>query len=79
MARVADVETLDALFQAHDVRGLVRMYCELDGLVVSQSDGSFNVRPSHTEPPLGLNAEGKDHATMVEVRDAVLSQIRSHR
>jgi len=51
----------------------------LDGLTVSHPAWWFNVRPSNTEPLLRLNAEGKDHATMVEVRDRVLSQIRSHR
>jgi phosphomannomutase len=52
---------------------------ELDGLTVSHADWWFNVRPSNTEPLLRLNAEGKDQATMAEVRDTVLSQIRSHR
>ena len=48
----------------------------LDGLTVSHADWSFNVRPSNTEPLLRLNAEGRDHATMAEVRDRVLAQIR---
>jgi phosphomannomutase len=48
----------------------------LDGLTVSHADWSFNVRPSNTEPLLRLNAEGRDRATMVEVRDRVLAQIR---
>ncbi len=52
---------------------------ELDGLTVSHDEWWFNVRPSNTEPLLRLNAEGRDHATMVEVRDSVLTQIRSHR
>jgi phosphomannomutase len=52
---------------------------ELDGLTVSHPEWWFNVRPSNTEPLLRLNAEGKDHATMVEVRDTVLTQIRSTR
>ncbi|MBB6629006.1 phosphomannomutase/phosphoglucomutase [Nocardioides sp. KIGAM211] len=49
----------------------------LDGLTVSHPDWCFNVRPSNTEPLLRLNAEGRDRATMAEVRDAVLTIIRS--
>jgi phosphomannomutase len=49
---------------------------DLDGLTVSHADWTFNVRPSNTEPLLRLNAEGRDQATMVEVRDRVLAQIR---
>ncbi|GAW50399.1 MULTISPECIES: phosphomannomutase/phosphoglucomutase [unclassified Nocardioides] len=49
---------------------------DLDGLTVSHADWTFNVRPSNTEPLLRLNAEGRDRATMVEVRDRVLAQIR---
>ncbi|MEJ7794763.1 MAG: phosphomannomutase/phosphoglucomutase [Nocardioides sp.] len=52
---------------------------ELDGLTVSHADWWFNVRSSNTEPLLRLNAEGKDRATMAEVRDTVLRHIRSHR
>jgi phosphomannomutase len=51
----------------------------LDGLTVSHPDWSFNVRPSNTEPLLRLNAEGRDAATMAEVRDRVLAQIRKER
>ncbi len=51
---------------------------ELDGLTVSHLDWWFNVRASNTEPLLRLNSEGKDEATMVQVRDAVLSMIRSN-
>ncbi|MGZ4464635.1 MAG: phosphomannomutase/phosphoglucomutase [Nocardioides sp.] len=51
----------------------------LDGLTVSHDDWWFNVRPSNTEPLLRLNAEGRDRATMVGVRDAVLSLIRRDR
>jgi phosphomannomutase len=51
----------------------------LDGLTVSHPDWAFNVRPSNTEPLLRLNAEGRDEATMAEVRDRVLAQIRSDR
>ncbi|NYD40950.1 phosphomannomutase/phosphoglucomutase [Nocardioides panaciterrulae] len=51
----------------------------LDGLTVSHPDWWFNVRPSNTEPLLRLNAEGRDEATMTEVRDAVLAIIRRER
>ena len=51
----------------------------LDGLTVTHRDWWFNVRPSNTEPLLRLNAEGRDQATMVEVRDAVLAIIRRER
>ncbi|WP_243057964.1 phosphomannomutase/phosphoglucomutase [Nocardioides sp. SR21] len=51
----------------------------LDGLTVSHDDWTFNVRPSNTEPLLRLNAEGRDDATMAEVRDRVLAEIRRDR
>ena len=48
----------------------------LDGLTVAHDGWWFNVRPSNTEPLLRLNAEGKDEATMTQVRDDVLAMIR---
>ena len=51
----------------------------LDGLTVTHPDWWFNVRPSNTEPLLRLNAEGRDQATMAEVRDSVLTLIRRDR
>jgi phosphomannomutase len=48
----------------------------LDGLTVGTDDWWFNVRASNTEPLLRLNVEGKDEATMSDVRDRVLSLIR---
>ena len=51
----------------------------LDGFTVTHPDWWFNVRPSNTEPLLRLNAEGRDHATMAQVRDAVLGIIRRER
>ncbi|WP_296605078.1 phosphomannomutase/phosphoglucomutase, partial [Nocardioides sp.] len=51
----------------------------LDGLSVSHADWAFNVRPSNTEPLLRLNAEGRDEATMAEIRDRVLTEIRRDR
>ncbi len=50
----------------------------LDGLTVSHHDWWFNVRASNTEPLLRLNVEAADRATMVSLRDEVLSSIRSH-
>ncbi|MGB0099240.1 MAG: phosphomannomutase/phosphoglucomutase [Nocardioides sp.] len=73
--------------QAGAVDELARAYAgrdgvttdRLDGLSISHADWTFNVRPSNTEPLLRLNVEGRDHETMVSVRDAVLAQIRSDR
>ena len=48
----------------------------LDGLTVIHDDWWFNVRASNTEPLLRLNAEGRDVATMTQVRDDVLAMIR---
>jgi len=50
----------------------------LDGVTVSATDGSwwFNLRASNTEPLLRLNVEASDEATMVRVRDHVLSLVR---
>jgi phosphomannomutase len=48
----------------------------LDGLTVTHDAWWFNVRASNTEPLLRLNAEGKDTATMTQVRDDVLAMIR---
>ena len=45
----------------------------LDGLTVTHPDWRFNVRASNTEPLLRLNAEGRDTATMTDVRDRVLA------
>jgi phosphomannomutase len=49
---------------------------KLDGLTVIHDDWWFNVRASNTEPLLRLNAEGRDVATMTQVRDDVLTMIR---
>ena len=50
---------------------------EMDGLTVDGGDWWFNVRPSNTEPLLRLNVEARDDAQMAELRDAVLSIMRS--
>lgn len=49
---------------------------DLDGLTVSAADWWFNVRPSNTEPLLRLNAEARDEATLIRVRDEALALIR---
>lgn len=51
---------------------------ELDGLSVIDEAGNwwFNLRASNTEELLRLNVEASDAATMEQVRDAVLQQIR---
>jgi phosphomannomutase len=50
---------------------------EMDGLTVDGGEWWFNVRPSNTEPLLRLNVEARDEAQMAELRDAVLSIMRS--
>jgi phosphomannomutase len=54
------------------------MIDELDGLSVSNKAGNwwFNLRASNTEELLRLNVEAADAATMAQVRNAVLQQIR---
>jgi phosphomannomutase len=48
----------------------------LDGLTIEGEGWWFNLRPSNTEPLLRLNVEAGDEATMVAIRDQVLSIIR---
>ena len=50
---------------------------EMDGLTVDGGHWWFNVRPSNTEPLLRLNVEARDEVQMAELRDAVLSIMRS--
>jgi phosphomannomutase len=50
---------------------------EMDGLTIDGGEWWFNVRPSNTEPLLRLNVEARDDAQMAELRDAVLSIMRS--
>jgi phosphomannomutase len=49
----------------------------LDGVTVSGPGWWFNVRASNTEPLLRLNVEGDTRATMMQIRDDVLSLVRS--
>jgi len=50
---------------------------EMDGLTVDGGEWWFNVRPSNTEPLLRLNVEARDEVQMADLRDAVLSIMRS--
>ncbi len=66
---------LDAIRAAYEGREGVTLD-DLDGLTVAAADWWFNVRPSNTEPLLRLNAEARDEATMIRVRDEALALIR---
>ncbi|MEU8471453.1 phosphomannomutase/phosphoglucomutase [Streptomyces sp. NPDC029006] len=73
---VADqTSRLAAIRTAYEGRADVTLD-NLDGLTVAAADWWFNVRPSNTEPLLRLNAEAKDGATMVKIRDEALAIIR---
>lgn len=50
---------------------------ELDGLTVTSTDWSFNVRPSNTEPLLRLNVEASSEEEQIGVRDLVLRILAS--
>ncbi|MFL6062369.1 MAG: phosphomannomutase/phosphoglucomutase [Marmoricola sp.] len=76
-SEVADQQSVVAAIEA-DWSGREGVSTDhLDGLSVLHDDWWFNVRASNTEPLLRLNAEGKDAATMQQVRDEVLAAIRS--
>ena len=50
----------------------------LDGLTVDLGDGRwFNLRPSNTEPLLRLNVEAPGVAAMAELRDEILTFVRT--
>ncbi|RBY91895.1 phosphomannomutase/phosphoglucomutase [Blastococcus sp. TBT05-19] len=69
-ARVAEVREI---FEAEGAT-----FDELDGLTVELPDGAwFNLRASNTEPLLRLNVEAPDVARMTELRDRVLSTVRT--
>ncbi|CCG04939.1 phosphomannomutase/phosphoglucomutase [Blastococcus saxobsidens] len=68
--RVAEVR---AIFEGEDAT-----VDELDGLTVELPDGAwFNLRASNTEPLLRLNVEAPDEARMIELRDRVLTTVRT--
>jgi phosphomannomutase len=50
---------------------------ELDGLTVGDRAWWFNLRPSNTEPLLRLNVEADTEQTMAQIRDEVLSIVRT--
>ncbi|GAA4803711.1 phosphomannomutase/phosphoglucomutase [Nocardioides caeni] len=71
----AVLAALEATYGARDGVTLDR----LDGLTIAHADWALNVRASNTEPLLRLNVEGKDEATMTEIRDEALALIRGTR
>jgi phosphomannomutase len=76
-SEVADVQVvLDRVRRHFASRDDVELD-ELDGLSVAHRDWGFNVRASNTEPLLRLNVEGADRDTMEQIRDEVLTLIRS--
>ena len=76
---VSDVSAvLDRLETEYAGQAGVRLD-HLDGLSVIGKDWWFNVRASNTEPVLRLNVEAADRDGMVEVRDHVMSLLRSER
>ena len=78
-SRVSDQDAVLAQIKDryHDAEGVT--VDELDGLSVIAADWWFNVRASNTEPLLRLNVEGKDTATMEQVRDEALTIIGGER
>lgn len=48
------------------------LFDDLDGLTVSTSEWSFNVRPSNTEPLLRLNVEARSETEMLRLKELVL-------
>ncbi len=74
---VADqTASLTKVKQAYGTREDIA-FDDLDGLTVTAADWWFNLRASNTEPLLRLNVEAKDEHTMAEVRDEVLTLIRT--
>jgi len=74
---VADTaEVLERVATEYAVDGGVEVD-RLDGVTVSGPGWWFNVRASNTEPLLRLNVEGDTRATMMQIRDDVLSLVRS--
>jgi phosphomannomutase len=67
--------TLAAIRSAWDAHDDITVD-EMDGLTVAAKNWWFNVRASNPEPLLRLNVEAGDQATMTQIRDEVLTQIR---
>ena len=51
----------------------------LDGLTVRTNDFWINLRPSHTEPVVRLNAEAKDEMTLARVKSDLLALVEKFR
>jgi phosphomannomutase len=67
----ATLDDIAALFGGDPAADLDR----LDGLTVQMGTTWFNLRPSNTEPVVRLNVEAADPATMLALRDHVLSLV----
>lgn len=74
--KVDDQEGVTARIEGHYAARDGVTTDHLDGLTIDGGDWWFNVRPSNTEPLLRLNVEAKDEATMVRLRDDVLTMMR---
>jgi phosphomannomutase len=68
----ATLEKVAEFYAEHPDAGADR----LDGLTVTFGNLWFNLRPSNTEPMLRLNVEAPDTASMIRLRDEVLTLIR---
>jgi phosphomannomutase len=76
--KVSDQKAAIALIRNHfEASEIPANFDELDGLTVSTTEWSFNVRPSNTEPLLRLNVEAITHEEMLRVQDLVLRLIRN--
>jgi phosphomannomutase len=67
----ATLDDIAALFGGDPAADLDRF----DGLTVTMGTTRFNPRPSNTEPVVRLNVEAADPATMLALRDHVLSLV----
>ena len=76
--KVSDQKAAISLIKNHfETSEKPAKFDDLDGLTVSTSEWSFNVRPSNTEPLLRLNVEAITHEEMLRVQDLVLRLIRN--
>jgi phosphomannomutase len=76
--KVSDQKAAISLIKNHfETSEIPAKFDDLDGLTVSTSEWSFNVRPSNTEPLLRLNVEAITHEEMLRVQDLVLRLIRN--
>jgi phosphomannomutase len=75
--RVKDVQGLLAAIEAEHRAAGAREISHMDGLLVSDPDWWFNLRPSNTEPVLRLNLEASTEAKMVAERDRLLARMEA--